>query len=129
MNSSRIFTSTFSAGKKLALTSAAAGVAVSWGILDVTTTENHNNNNIGERENKMMMMGKFLSSLLQHQPSFSYITQAEPASPLLQKKLSLKKKLTNMTLEEKWDYFTLVSINPGEDDDDEEDDDDDVSNE
>ena len=121
MNSSRIFTSTFSAGKKLALTSAAAGVAVlSWGILDVT--------NQNERENKMMMMGKFLSSLLQHQPSFSYITQAEPASPLLQKKLSLKKKLTNMTLEEKWDYFTLVSINPGEDDD-EEDDDDDVSNE
>ena len=39
---------------------------------------------------------------------------AEP----LEKRLTLRKKLTDMSLQEKWDYFTLVSINPGEDDDD-----------
>lgn len=37
---------------------------------------------------------------------------AEP----LEKRLTLRKKLTDMSLQEKWDYFTLVSINPGEDD-------------
>ena len=61
------------------------------------------------------------TSLLQD--PFVRTTLAEPSSSGLSK---AKKRLTkSMTLQEKWEYFTLQAINPGEDDDD--DDDEDVS--
>jgi len=60
------------------------------------------------------------STLLLVQDPFLRTTLAEPSG------LKAKKKLTKaMTLQEKWEYFTLKAINPGEDDDDDDDDEDD----
>lgn len=53
------------------------------------------------------------------QDPFVRTTLAEPSD------FRGKKKLTKgMTLEEKWEYFAFMAINPGEDDDDDDDDDD-----
>mmetsp|Transcript_30437 Transcript_30437/g.73001 ORF Transcript_30437/g.73001 Transcript_30437/m.73001 type:complete len:132 (-) Transcript_30437:232-627(-) len=59
----------------------------------------------------------WVSTLLQD--PFVRTTLAEPSD------FKVKKKLTKgMTLEEKWEYFTFMAINPGDDDDDDDDDDD-----
>lgn len=65
----------------------------------------------------------FISTFLLRPDPFVQTTLTEGASGL---DFKAKKKMTKgMTLHERWEYFTLLSINPGEDDDDDEDDDED----